>query len=132
MKMQPNLTKNQLLVFAQLQQSNCPLSAYTLLDELRDEGLKAPLQIYRALDALIANGMVHRLESLNAFVACSHPTCNEHESIAFAICDDCGHVNEISDNQLATKLTDLALKTGFSTTKVSIELRGRCQDCKQA
>ncbi|NRP75769.1 Zinc uptake regulation protein [Ensifer psoraleae] len=67
------LTKNQSLVLAVLQSSEQPLSAYSILDRLREHGLKAPLQIYRALDKLLDAGRVHRLESMNAFVVCCHP-----------------------------------------------------------
>ena len=84
----PDLTRNQSLVFNALTRAPGPLSAYSLLDQLRDKGLRAPLQVYRALDKLVAFGMVHRLESLNAFVACRHPDCETHENIAFTICEE--------------------------------------------
>ena len=67
------LTKNQGLVFDVLSHSQGPLSAYTILDKLRDHGFRAPLQVYRALEKLLEFGLVHRLESINAFVACAHP-----------------------------------------------------------
>ena len=67
------LTRNQLCVLERLEASSGPLSAYTLLDQLRENGFRAPLQVYRALDTLIKGGFVHRLESLNAFVACAEP-----------------------------------------------------------
>lgn len=66
------LTKNQGLVLSVLESSGQPLSAYTILDRLRGQGLKAPLQVYRALDKLLEHGRVHRLESMNAFVVCCH------------------------------------------------------------
>ncbi len=59
-----DLTRNQSLVLDTLSQSGGPLSAYTILDQLRDHGFRAPLQVYRALDKLVEFGMVHRLESL--------------------------------------------------------------------
>jgi Fur family zinc uptake transcriptional regulator len=74
-----DLTKNQSLVMGALTNSDGPLSAYTILDQLRDHGFRAPLQVYRALDKLVEFGLVHRLESLNAFVACRHPGCDGHE-----------------------------------------------------
>jgi Fur family zinc uptake transcriptional regulator len=63
-----DLTKNQSLVMGALSQANGPLSAYTILDELREHGFRAPLQVYRALEKVVEFGLVHRLESLNAFV----------------------------------------------------------------
>ena len=64
------LTRNQQLVYDALTGAKTPLSAYTLLDQLRDAGFRAPLQVYRALEKLIEIGQVHRLESINSFVAC--------------------------------------------------------------
>jgi len=126
----PDLTRNQSLVFGALSRAEGPLSAYTILDQLRDDGFRAPLQVYRALDKLVETGMVHRLESLNAFVACSHPGCDSHETIAFAICETCGKVAEISDEALESRLRDLAGETGFSVTKAVVELRGLCANCR--
>jgi Fur family transcriptional regulator, zinc uptake regulator len=124
-----DLTRNQSLVFGALSRAEGPLSAYTILDQLRDDGFRAPLQVYRALDKLVETGMVHRLESLNAFVACSHPGCDSHETIAFAICETCGKVTEISDQALETRLRDLAREDGFTVKRAVVELRGLCAGC---
>ena len=126
------LTKNQALVMGALSQSDSPLSAYTILDQLRDDGFRAPLQVYRALDKLVEFGLVHRLESLNAFVACRHPGCDGHQTIAFMICEKCGQVNEISDTSLAERLKQLASKAGFALKKSTVELRGICSSCQAA
>ncbi|MEM7172826.1 MAG: Fur family transcriptional regulator [Pseudomonadota bacterium] len=126
------LTKNQTLVMGALSKSRGPLSAYSLLDLLRDEGLRAPLQVYRALDKLVEFGMVHRLESLNAFVACRHPDCEGHASIAFAICEACGTVEEITDPSLARRLNAIAKEFSFAVKKSTIELRGLCAACHEA
>lgn len=127
--MDNRLTKNQELVFGALSGTDEPQSAYTLLDKLRAEGLRAPLQIYRALEKLIDLGLVHRLESLNAFVACSHPKCADHSTVAFAICDDCGLVNEVADGRLAANLKEVAEDYQFALKQSIVELRGTCQDC---
>ncbi len=127
-----DLTKNQSLVMGALTRSDGPLSAYTILDQLRDHGFRAPLQVYRALDKLVEFGMVHRLESLNAFVACRHPDCDDHETIAFMICERCGQVNEITDNALANRLKLLAGEARFALKKTTIELRGICRNCQDA
>lgn len=126
------LTKNQALVMGALSQSDSPLSAYTILDQLRDDGFRAPLQVYRALDKLVEFGLVHRLESLNAFVACRHPGCDAHQTIAFMICETCGQVNEISDTSLAERLKQLASKASFALKKSTVELRGICSSCQAA
>lgn len=126
----PDLTKNQSLVFGALSRAEGPLSAYTILDQLREDGFRAPLQVYRALGKLVDAGMVHRLESLNAFVACSHPGCDSHETIAFAICETCGKVTEISDEALETRLRELASESGFAVKRAVVELRGLCGGCR--
>lgn len=124
-----SLTKNQALVFDTLSGTEEPLSAYTILDRLREEGLRAPLQIYRALDRLMDLGMVHRLESLNAFVACSHPACSAHDTVAFAICDGCGQVDEVADKRLSSDLMAVAQDDGFTLKQSIVELRGLCRNC---
>lgn len=129
----PNrLTKNQELVFGALSGTQGPQSAYALLDRLRADGLRAPLQIYRALEKLIDLGLVHRLESLNAFVACSHPTCSDHTTVAFAICDDCGLVNEVADERLTSNLKEVADHYQFALKQSIVELRGTCNVCTAA
>ncbi|MCC2112772.1 MAG: transcriptional repressor, partial [Hyphomicrobiales bacterium] len=114
------LTRNQALVHGVLSRADGPLSAYEILDRLREQGFRAPLQVYRALDKLIAFGLVHRLESLNAFVACSHPECEAKETTAFAICDKCGCVTEFADARIADDLKICAETDGFSLTKTTI------------
>lgn len=125
------LTKNQSLVLIELQNSNGPLTAYGLLDKLRPKGFRAPLQVYRALEKLIEVGSVHRLESINAFMACAHnhDHATDHGLAAFAICETCGQVNEFADEVIAQRLTVWAVQSGFHATKTGIELRGQCAAC---
>jgi len=114
-----------------LEKQASPLSAYMILEELRGEGLKAPLQVYRALEKLMSYGMVHRLESLNAFIACNHMSCESSGATAFVICDRCEHVQEICDETVSAFLTSLAQKTKIKTSKSSIELHGICDGCSE-
>lgn len=123
------LTKNQELVFDALNRAQGPLSAYALLDQLREKGFRAPLQVYRALDKLQSAGLVHRLESLNAFVACAHQHEHDHGLVAFAICSDCGQVTEFSDAMIEERLDAWAAKSGFHAAKTTIEIRGHCSAC---
>ncbi len=127
-----NLTRNQALVFHALDDADKPLGAYDLLDVLRGDGLRSPLQIYRALDKLIGLGLVHRLESLNAFVVCTHCGVFRHESAAFTICAICGRVSEVEDSELTERLIALAAESGFRLEKSTIELRGICAACQEA
>ena len=125
------LTKNQGLVFDALRRSEQPMSAYTILDKLRDHGFRAPLQVYRALDKLVETGLVHRLESLNAFVACAHPdeSCCRHGTVAFAICNACGHVDEFHDHEVEHRLAAFTQAKRFRAEKTTIEIRGLCAAC---
>ena len=128
-EMPPNLTKNQALVMATLTTADGPLSAYTILDQLRAQGFRAPLQVYRALDKLLEYGMVHRLESMNAFVACRHPEGESDSMVAFTICEICGEVTEISNEAFDQHLNELAGIAGFTLKKSMVELFGHCELC---
>lgn len=123
------LTRNQQLVHEALLKAEGPMSAYALLDVLRADGFRAPPQIYRALEKLIIAGKIHRLESINAFVACNQPGCGEGSGPAFTICDKCGGVDEITDGKIAKQLQVLAGETGFSIKKSSVEIVGTCTSC---
>jgi len=124
-----DLTRNQGLVLGALNGSHGPLSAYDILDKLRDDGLRAPLQIYRALDKLVERGLAHRLESLNAFVACADEHCHRKGLIAFAICEGCGKVDEFADDVIEGRLGAWAKGTGFKVERTTMEIRGKCGAC---
>ncbi|HZY67227.1 MAG TPA: Fur family transcriptional regulator [Devosia sp.] len=124
-----DLTRNQELVLGTLAHATGPMSAYDILDRLRGEGLRAPLQVYRALEKLTERGLAHRLESLNAFVCCADAHCHESGSTAFAICDSCGRVEEFADRSVEQKLRGWSKGAGFTPSAMTIELRGQCRDC---
>ena len=124
-----DLTRNQELVLGTLAHADAPMSAYDILDKLRDEGLRAPLQVYRALDKLTERGLAHRLESLNAFVCCADAQCHKAGSIAFAICEKCGRVEEFAERTVEQRLTGWSKAAGFTPSRMTIELRGICRDC---
>jgi len=126
----PDLTRNQHLVLGALSAATGPLSAYGILDRVREDGIKAPLQIYRALDKLVELGLAHRLESLNAFVCCADAQCHgAGGSTAFAICDRCGKVEEFAEPSIDSKLRSWSKASGFVPSRMTIEIRGRCRDC---
>ncbi len=126
------LSNNERLVLDVLGRETGPMSAYMILDKLRGSGFRAPLQVYRALEKLIGMGRVHRLESLNAFIACSHMSCEKIGVAAFVICERCEHVQEVCDDSVSLFLAGLAEKTNFKASKTSIELRGVCDACEKA
>lgn len=125
------LTRNQQLVYDALTGAKTPLSAYTLLDQLRDSGFRAPLQVYRALEKLIEIGQVHRLESINSFVACQHSDCDHHKAVAFAICNSCEHVDELSNAELSKLISTISDASNFALEGSVVELRGKCNACSE-
>jgi Fur family zinc uptake transcriptional regulator len=104
-----------------------PLSAYELLGQLQLSGIKAPPTVYRALNQLIDEGRVHRLESINAYVACCRR--HHHGMAAFAICRDCGTVTEFESGDVARGIQEWADHSGFRVARSTVELHGRCADC---
>ena len=104
-----------------------PVSAYEIIDSLRDQASLAPQTVYRSLDRLIASGAANRLESLNAFVACAHAA---HETAAvFAICETCGNVTEFDQTDAVAALRRWAKAEKFSVRQMTLELRGTCAGC---
>ncbi|HTQ14790.1 MAG TPA: Fur family transcriptional regulator [Rhizomicrobium sp.] len=110
-----------------LRKTERPLTAYELLARLRPLGVSAPPTVYRALQRLIDDGLAHRLESLNAFVACAHP--HHGNSAMFSICHDCGTAEEFSDRDIETRIAGWAKSAGFRADRAVLEVRGACQDC---
>lgn len=124
------LTKHQSLVLEILVAASKPQTAYSLLDQLSEHGLKAPPQIYRALEKLVALGLIHKLESINSFVACQHRDCI-HQLSGFMICDSCDHVSEIIDNNLESQIKMMAQSAGLVPTKSTMEIHGLCRTCNR-
>ena len=105
-----------------------PTRAYDLLDRIKaTKAPSAPTTVYRTLDFLIANGFVHKLESINAFVACRHPAL-DHVA-PFLICDTCDRAVEIDDEAAPTLLIKHAGDLGFVPRTQTLEVHGRCADC---
>lgn len=135
MRSEPVLTANQLAVFEAMTAAATPLSAYAILERLRAgaaPGIRAPLQVYRALDKLTALGLVHRLESLNAFIVCDQRCGRGDHPPAFAICDACGQVAEFVDPSVEKGLTRWSKGNAFRPKRVTVELRGLCENCDGA
>ncbi len=105
------------------------LGAYEVLDRLRVEGLGSqPPVAYRALDFLVKQGLAHRIERLNAFVACTHGT-GDHVP-AFFICDTCEAVAESVLDPTLGALASNAQEANFSISQVVVEARGTCGTCQ--
>lgn len=114
-----------------LHASDKPLVAYDILEKLRHHGVKAPPTVYRALDALVRRGLAHRVESLNAYVACH--THHTHEKAShFAVCRACGGTTEIHNHQLIHLLEEISNQLNFKTDNAVLELLGTCAACARA
>ncbi len=111
--------------------SHQPVGAYALLDVLRVEGWNAaPPTVYRALDFLMANGLVHRLETLNAFIGCPH--AGQPHPQQYLVCEGCGSVTELADKGLAGQIAGVAAAAGFHPSRQILEIFGRCAACGSA
>jgi Fur family transcriptional regulator, zinc uptake regulator len=117
-------------VLETLAESHKTLGAYEIMDRMAQQGPRpAPITVYRALDFLVENGLVHRIESRNAFLAC----IGEHEAGAgttvFLICERCGAVGEANSKAVADTLQNAARVAGFTPKARVIEVTGVCAHC---
>ena len=124
------LTKNQQIVLDLVEKSSQPLKAYSILFNVQKKGLKAPLQVYRALDKLVEIGKIHKVESRNAFVACKNSSCQVSKATAFSICENCEKVTEINNSNLSKYLTNFKDNSGMNYSKYNLEFFGLCKKCK--
>lgn len=109
-----------------------PVGAYELIDLLADEGKRhAPITVYRALEFLLENGLAHRLESRNAYLACDH-THAPGAPVIFLICDSCGTVSEAASGEIGTHLNALVAAEGFAPRSQVVEITGDCAACRSA
>ena len=127
------LTPIRRLVLEVLLSSHKPLGAYEIIERSAAAGATrpAPITIYRALDFLRDNGLVHRIESRNAFIACVH----NHAAgalVVFLICERCGAVGEASSADVTATLTSAARAVGFTPKSPVLELTGVCTHCGAA
>ena len=130
MQKQQNLSKNQQIIFDLIDKSSEPLKAYSILFNVQKKGIKAPLQVYRALDKLVAIGKIHKIESRNAFIACQNSSCQISKATAFSICESCEQVSEISNTKLSKYLSNFADEAGMKYSKYNLEFFGLCKKCK--
>ena len=108
--------------------SDGPMTAYQLLDELKKSRPgAAPPTVYRTLDFLLAQGLVHKLERLNAFISCADS--GHSYAPQFLICNRCGSVAEIEDRSVSTALEKAAKREGFQPSHAMVEIEGLCAAC---
>ena len=129
MQKQQYLTKNQQIVLDLVEKSSEPLKAYSILFNVQKKGIKAPLQVYRALDKLVEIGKIHKIESKNSFIACQNSSCQVSKAIAFSICESCEKVTEINNSSLSKYLSNFKDKAGMKYKKYNLEFFGLCKKC---
>ena len=130
MEKQQYLTKNQQIVLDFVEKSSEPLKAYSILFNVQKKGIKAPLQVYRALDKLVEIGKIHKIESRNAFIACQDSSCQISKATAFSICESCEKVTEINNSKLSKYLNNFQDNSGMKYSKYNLEFFGLCKKCK--
>jgi Fur family transcriptional regulator, zinc uptake regulator len=119
-------------VLQALSSGHHPLGAYEVIEEMaKTMPRPAPITVYRALEFLMANGLVHRIESRNAYLACAHDHDNA-SLVAFLICERCGAVGEIPAAPVAESLKAAAAASGFVPKLSVVEITGLCAHCQQA
>ncbi len=113
-------------------QSHKPLGAYDILAELtaQDGRRAAPPTVYRALDFLLENGLVHRIASLNAFIGCNHPE-HPHQG-QFLICRNCHTAIELEQPSISEAIEHAARGVNFQVEGQTVEVVGLCQPCRSA
>jgi len=128
---QVRLTDQRRLVLGLILDNPRPSGAYDLLDRLREDGRPAaPPTVYRALDFLLTAGLVHRIESINAFTVCHDLTQCQHGILV--VCQQCGNVTELHQPKLRQALVLQIQDAGYRLASEEIELKGLCSDCQAA
>jgi Fur family zinc uptake transcriptional regulator len=135
---QLRLTEQRRTVLGFILDNPRPSGAYDLLDRLREDGrTAAPPTVYRALEFLTAQGLVHKIERLSAFVGCSHmldrcgPDHAHHrlDATQFLICTECRRVFEMGDSRIRVAIDQAAEARGFRPAAATVEVEGVCADC---
>ena len=125
------LTSQRRDVLACVAQGHAAVGAYDVIERMAARGARpAPITVYRALDFLLAHGLVHKIESRNAFVACSH--AHEDQPAVLLICEKCGTVAELEAPESFRRIKDAAVAQGFVPAHTLIEMSGTCGPCAGA
>jgi Fur family transcriptional regulator, zinc uptake regulator len=124
------LTDQRRDVMLALAEAGKPLGAYDILPIMAEKGYRkfAPVSVYRALDFLLEAGLIHRLESRNAFILCPHQH-GQNDTVIFLICESCGRVEEAMSDAVRLGLSELARRLDFALKGQVIEMKGQCTAC---
>ena len=125
------LTGQRREILSSVAQSHTAVGAYDIIERMAEHGPRpAPITVYRGLDFLLAHGLVHKIESRNAFVACSH--AHEGEPAALLICEACGTVAELDVPEIFERIAERARAQKFTPAHTVIEMSGTCGACAKA
>ena len=125
------LTGQRREILSSVAQSHSAVGAYDIIERMAEHGPRpAPITVYRALDFLLAHGLVHKIESRNAFVACSHS--HEGQPAALLICETCGTVAELDAPEIFERIAEKAKARKFSPAHTMMEISGTCGACARA
>jgi len=117
-------------VFEEIAGSHHAVGAYDILEQLGKQGSRlAPISVYRAIDALLSAGVIHRLESKNAFFACHSTHSGDGDQLILA-CEQCGRVAEVSAEPVFEAIARAAREARFAPARTVTEVTGRCADCQ--
>ena len=125
------LTEIRKQVFEIIVKNNKPIKAYEILDTISNinNKLSHPPTVYRAIDFLIENGFVQKLNSINTIVGCFHP--KDHKECYFLICKKCNIYQECCDDSLKDRISKTAIHNNFVISNTTLEIEGHCLDCSQ-
>lgn len=123
-------TKLRKMVFEEIAATYGSIGAYDILARMADKGTRvAPISIYRAIDALLEAGVIHRLESKNAFFACRRTDHSKGQRPLFLFCENCGAVGEVNGQHIFDQIGDAARNAKFSPRVKFVEVSGICPRC---
>ncbi len=125
------LAKNEKLVWNVLAATTEPLKAYEILDGLKEQGVRAPMTVYRALEGLETKGHIHKLDGLNAFVLCNHEA-GPHAVQTFLVCEGCSTVTELEMVAVEANITPAVRAADFDMHTARLEIKGTCVSCAEA
>ena len=121
-------TKIRRFIFKQICKSHKPAKAYDLLSEVSKMNYSAkPPTVYRALDFLMDNGFIHKINTLNAYITCSHSL--KHNQCYFIICNKCEEVQECCDDSITDSINTTLAQNRFSYKDIALEISGSCNNC---
>ncbi|MEN8249906.1 MAG: transcriptional repressor [Bacteroidota bacterium] len=118
-------------VLKEIMGSHKACKAYDIIQQLSTpDMIVKPPTVYRAIEFLLAQGFIHKIESINAFIACYHQH-NANDCYQLFICDECGNISEQSDDKLCQQLKRESKQTGFTIRQPVVEVHGICAKCNQ-